>query len=131
MLDLAVDKSFVYHLKIRPDDYLSLLFKPFPLDHWVVQLCVCITNLLLAHKQFKSLSQPWFRPMPTSFNFTLVQIINNKIYSERNFNEKEPLDSPVYQSAYHLAKGLITCGWSMMYVGFIHSDSIYSPTNCK
>ena len=79
MLDLAVDKSFVYHLKIRLDDYLSLLFKPFPLDHWVVQLCVCITNLLLAHKQFKSLSQPWFRPMPTSFNFTLVQIINTKI----------------------------------------------------
>ena len=32
---------------------------------------------------------------------------------------------------YHLARGLIICGWSMIYVGLIHFSSIKSPTSCN
>ncbi|KAH3769144.1 hypothetical protein DPMN_170392 [Dreissena polymorpha] len=35
--------------------HLGLLLEAFPLYHRVVQLCVAITDLLLAHKQLKPL----------------------------------------------------------------------------
>ena len=35
------------------------------------------------------------------------------------------------QVPYHLASGLMICGWSMMNVGLIHVTSRKSPTNCR